>query len=160
MLWESQAPGSALQWDESQLSARELGLQLYSMEVNSADEYEAAFKRAIEAGNDALLVTLGPLANSNQRVIAELAINNRLPSLCAREDYSDNGCLMAYGPGYANEGRDGARYVDRILRGARPADLPVEQPMTFEFVVNMNTAHALGIMFPNDIMLQVTRVVQ
>jgi putative ABC transport system substrate-binding protein len=67
---------------------------------------------------------------------------------------------MAYGPGYANEGRDGARYVDRVLKGTKPADLPVEQPMTFEFVVNMNTAYALGIMFPNDIMLQVTRIVQ
>jgi putative ABC transport system substrate-binding protein len=160
VLWDPQAPGSAPQWEESQLAARELGLQLHSMEVSSADKYESAFRDAIEARSDAIWVTLNPLANSNQKVIAELAVTNHLPSLCAREDYSENGCLMAYGPGYANEGRDGARYVDRVLKGTKPADLPVEQPMTFEFVVNMNTAYALGIMFPNDIMLQVTRIVQ
>jgi putative ABC transport system substrate-binding protein len=160
VLWDPQAPGSVPQWEESQSPARELGLQLYSMEVSSADKYEAAFREAVEAGSTAVWVTLNPLANSNQKLIADLAISNRLPSLCAREDYSENGCLMAYGPGYANEGRDGARYVDRILRGAKPADLPVEQPMTFEFVVNLKTAQALDITFPQEIMLQVTEVIQ
>ena len=115
VLWDPQAPGSTPQWQESQLPARELGLELYSMQVSSVDKYEAAFKEAVEAHNDAVWVTLNPLANSNQKRIADLAVNNRLPSVCAREDYSQNGCLMAYGPGYGNEGRDGARYVDRIL---------------------------------------------
>jgi ABC-type uncharacterized transport system substrate-binding protein len=128
VLWDPQAPGSIPQWKESQLPARDLGLQLYSMEVSSIDKYEPAFKEAINAGNTAVWVTLNPLANSNQKLIAELAINSRLPSICARGDYAENGCLMAYGPGYSTEGRDGARYVDRILKGATPADLPVEQP--------------------------------
>jgi putative ABC transport system substrate-binding protein len=90
------------------------------MEVSSVEHYEAAFKEAIEARNTALWVTLNPLANSNQKKIAELAIGNRLPSICARWDYAENGCLISYGPGYGIEGRDGARFVDRILRGQSP----------------------------------------
>ncbi len=70
------------------------------MEVSSVDKYKVAFKEAINAGNTAVWVTLNPLANSNQKLIAELAINERLPSICARGDYAENGCLMAYGPGF------------------------------------------------------------
>jgi len=95
VLWDPHSPGSVPQWQESQLPARELGLQLYSMEVSSIDKYEAAFKEAVEARNTALWVTLHPLANSNQKKIADLAINNGLPSICARSDYSENGCMMA-----------------------------------------------------------------
>jgi putative tryptophan/tyrosine transport system substrate-binding protein len=160
VLWDPQAPGSTPQWQESHLVARELGLELYSMEVSSIDKYETAFKEAIEARNDAVWVTLNPLANSNQKLIADLAISHRLPSVCAREDYSQNGCLMAYGPGYSKEGRDGARYVDRILKGAKPADIPVEQPMTFELVINLRTAQALHRTIPLHLLLQATEVIQ
>jgi putative ABC transport system substrate-binding protein len=160
VLWDPQAPGSTPQWQESQQPARELGLELYSMEVSSLDRYEAAFKEAIEARSDAVWVTLNPLANSNQKLIADLAINSRLPSVCAREDYSQNGCLMAYGPGYGNEGRDGARYVDKVLKGAKPADIPVEQPMKFELVINLRTAQALGLTIPQHVLLQATEVIQ
>jgi putative ABC transport system substrate-binding protein len=160
VLWDPQAPGSIPQWKESQLPARELGLQLYSMEVSSVDKYEAAFKEAINARNTAVWVTLNPLANSNQKLIAELAIKNRLPSICARGDYAENGCLMAYGPGYSTEGRDGARYVDKILRGARPADLPVEQPTKFELVINLNTAKHIGVKIPQPVLNQADKVIE
>jgi len=160
VLWDPHAPGSVPQWQESQLRARELGLQLYSMEVSSVDRYEAAFKEAVEARNTALWVTLNPLANSNQRKIADLALSSRLPSICARSDYADNGCMMAYGPGYGTEGKDGARYVDRILRGAKPADLPVEQPMKFELVVNLLAAQKLGVDIPQSVLFQADRVIQ
>ena len=106
VLWDPQAPGSIPQWKESQLPARELSLQLYSMEVSSVDKYGAAFKEAVNARNTAIWVTLNPLANSNQELIAQLAIDNRLPSICARSDYAESGCMMAYGPGYSTEGRD------------------------------------------------------
>ncbi len=108
VLWDPRAPGSIPQWNESQLPARDLGLQLYSMEVSSIDKYPDAFQEAVKARNTAVWVTLNPLANSNQKLIAELAIKQRLPSICARGDYAENGCLMAYGPGFSNEGRDGA----------------------------------------------------
>jgi ABC-type uncharacterized transport system substrate-binding protein len=160
VLWDPKAPGSVPQWQESQVAARELGLQLYSMEVSSAENYAAAFKQAVEARNTALWVTLNPLANSNQKRIADLAISSRLPSVCARSDYSENGCMMAYGPGYATEGKDGARFVDKILRGARPADLPVEQPTKFALVINLKTAKALGLTIPPSVLLRADRIIQ
>jgi putative tryptophan/tyrosine transport system substrate-binding protein len=160
VLWDPQAPGSVPQWRDSQPPARELGLQLYSMEVSNVDKYEVAFKEAAEAGNTAVWVTLNPLANSNQKKIADLAINNGLPSICARSDYSENGCMMAYGPGYGIEGKDGARYVDKILKGAKPADIPVEQPMRFELVINLHTAKKLGLTIPQSVLFQADKIIQ
>jgi putative tryptophan/tyrosine transport system substrate-binding protein len=95
VLWDPQAPGSAPQWQDSQVPARELGLQLHSMQVSSADKYEEAFKEAAKAQSGALAVTLNPLANSNQKKIADLAMHYRLAAVCARADYADNGNLMA-----------------------------------------------------------------
>ena len=160
VLWDPQAPGSAPQWEESQLPAGQLGLDLHSMKVSAIGDYQAAFEDVIEAGSEAVWVTLNPLANSNQLLIADLAVNHRLPTICAREDYGQNGCLLAYGPGYRKEGRDGARYVDRILKGARPEDIPVAQPMTFELVVNLRTAEALGLTIPPHVLLQATTVIE
>jgi len=160
VLWDPQAPGSTPQWNESQLPARELGLQLYSMQVSSLDKYDSAFKEAVKAGNTAVRVTLNPLANSNQKLIADLAISHRLLSICARGDYAENGCLMAYGPGYSAEGRDGARYVDKILKGAKPAEVPVEQPMKFELVVNLKTAKQIGATIPQSVLFRADKVVK
>jgi putative tryptophan/tyrosine transport system substrate-binding protein len=160
VLWDPQAPGSVPQWQASQQPAQELGLHLYSMEVSKVEHYEAAFKAAVEARNTALWVTLNPLANSNQKKIADLAIQHGLPSICARSDYAENGCLMAYGPGYSIEGRDGARYVDKILKGTKPADIPVEQPLRFELVINLQTAHKLGPTIPQMVLFQADKIIR
>jgi len=160
VLWDPKAPGSIPQWEASQEPARQLGLELYSMEASSAESYSAAFKEAVKARADAVWVTLNPVANSNQKLIAELAIENKLPSICARGDYAENGCLMAYGPGYGNEGKDGARYVVRILKGAKPADLPIEQPTKFELLINQKTANRLGYPIPRSVMSRADRVIQ
>ena len=161
VLWDPKGgPGSVPQWNESQQPARDLGLQLYSMEVSGADRYEPAFKEAVKARNQAVWVTLNPLANSNQKRIADLAISHRLPSICAREDYADNGCLMAYGPGYAEEGRNGARYVDKVLRGAKPAEIPVEQPMKFDLVINLKTAKQIGFTIPPNVLARADKVIK
>jgi putative ABC transport system substrate-binding protein len=160
VLWDPQAPGSVPQWQDSQLPARELGLQLYSMEVSHVDNYEAAFKAVVEARSTALWVTLNPLANSNQKKIADLAIYHGLPSICARSDYAENGCMMAYGPGYGIEGKDGARYVDKILKGVKPADIPVEQPMKFELVINLQTANKLGLTIPQSVLFQADKIIK
>ena len=160
VLWDPQAPGSLPQWKESHEPAGQLGLQLWSMEVSSADRYEAAFKDAVKARNGAVWITLNPLANSNQKLIAELAASQRLPSICARSDYAENGCLMAYGPSYRNEGLSAARYVDRILKGAKPGDLPVEQPTIFELVLNLQTAKKIGVTIPRQVLLQADVVIE
>jgi putative ABC transport system substrate-binding protein len=160
VLWDPQAPGSVPQWQASQQPAQELGLHLYSMEVSRVEQYETAFKEAVEARNTALWVTLNPLANSNQKKIADLALTHGLPSICARADYAENGCMMAYGPGYSIEGKDGARYVDKILKGAKPADIPVEQPLRFELVINLQTAHKLGLTIPQLVLFQADKIIR
>jgi len=160
VLWDPHAPGSVPQWQASQQPAQELGLHLYSMEISRVEHYEAAFTAAVEARTTALWVTLNPLANSNQKKIADLAIHHGLPSLCARSDYAENGCLMAYGPGYSIEGRDGARYVDKILKGAKPADIPVEQPLRFELVINLQTAHKLSLTIPQMVLFQADKIIR
>ena len=160
VLWDPKAPGSIPQWEESQQPAHELGLQLYSMEVSSVERYEPEFKQAVNSRNRTIWVTLNPLANSNQKVIADLAIKYRLPSICARSDYADNGCLMAYGPSYSDEGKDGARYVDKILKGTKPADIPVEQPTKFELVINLKTAKQIGLTIPPNVLARADRVIR
>jgi putative ABC transport system substrate-binding protein len=160
LLWNPQNPGSVPQWKESQLPARELGLQLYSMKVSSADEYEGAFKEAIRARSVALAVTLDPVATSNQKRIAELATNNRLPAIYPQGDFVDSGGLMSYGPSFAAAGRDAARHVDKILKGAKPADLPVEQPIKFEFIINLKAAKQIGLTIPPNVLARADKVIK
>jgi len=160
VLWDPKAPGSVPQWEESKERAKALGLTMYSMDVSSSEQYEQAFARAVAARNRAVWVTLNPLANSNQLRIAELAVRHRLPSVCARGDYAENGCLMSYGPGYSLEGRDGARYIDKILKGSKPANLPVEQPTKFELIVNQKTAKRLGVTLPQEILIRTDAFVE
>jgi putative tryptophan/tyrosine transport system substrate-binding protein len=160
VLWDPHAPGSVPQWHASHEPAQALGLHLYSMEVSRVEDYEAAFHAAVEAGSTALWVTLNPLANSHQKKIADLALTHGLPSICARADYAENGCMMAYGPGYSIEGRDGARYVNKILKGTKPADIPVEQPLKFELIINLHTAHKLGLSIPQMVLFQADKIIQ
>ena len=141
-------------------AARALGLELHLLGVRSPDDLAGAFETAAQARVDSLLfVATGPLS-PNYAQIAELALRHRLPTISQDGEVAQAGALMAYGPSFPALSRRGAYYVDRILKGAKPADLPIEQPMTFDFVVNMKTAQALGITFPNEIMLQVTEVIE
>jgi len=160
VLWDPKNPGSTPQWNESQLAARDLRLQLHSMEVSSVDKYESAFKGAIKARSAALAVTLNPLANSNQKLVTDLAAKYRLPAIYGRSDYVDNGGLMSYGQSWAADGRDAARLVDKILKGTKPADIPVEQPMKFELVMNLKAVKALGLTIPPIVLMRVERVVK
>jgi putative ABC transport system substrate-binding protein len=160
VLWDPQNPGSIPQWQESQLAARELGLQLYSMEVSHADKYESAFKQATKARSAALSVTLNPLANSNQKLVAELATKNRLPAIYASVNYVENGGMMSYAQNIAADGRDASRLVDKLLKGAKPADIPVEQPTRFEFVINLKTAKQIGVTIPPDVLSRADRVIR
>jgi putative ABC transport system substrate-binding protein len=160
VLWNPKTQGSEQSWKESQLSARELGLQLHSMEVSSAEKYEDAFTEATKARSAALAVTLHTLANSNQKRIAELAAKHRLPAIYPRVDYVESGGLMSYGPDRAEPYRRAAVMADKILRGTKPADIPVEQPTKFEFVMNLKTAKQIGLTIPPTVMARVDRVIR
>jgi putative ABC transport system substrate-binding protein len=160
VLWDPQNPGSTPQWRESERAAKELGLQLHSMQVSHAENYENAFKQATRARSTALAVTLNPLANSNQKRVVDLAAKNRLPAIYARKEFVEAGGLMSYGPTFAADGPDAARLVDKILKGAKPADLPVEQPTKFELMINLKTAKTLGLTIPPVVLIRAERVIK
>jgi putative ABC transport system substrate-binding protein len=160
VLWNPQNPASAQSWKESQLSARKLGLQLHSMEVSTADKYKGAFKEAIKARSAALAVTQSPFINSYLTQIADLATKNRLPTISSRGDFVDGGGLMSYGPDQAEPYRRLASMVDKILKGAKPADLPVEQPTKFEFIVNLKTAKQIGVTIPPNLLARADKVIK
>src|SRR5215831_19710172 len=145
VLWNPRNPGNTHQWKESQLSARELGLELHSMEVSSADKYEGAFREAVKARTAALAVSLDSLVQSNLKLIADLAVKNRLPSIYPRGEFVENGGLMSYGADQTEPFRRVAWMVDKILKGTKPADIPVEQPTKFEMMINLKTAKTLGL---------------
>jgi putative ABC transport system substrate-binding protein len=157
VLWDPQSPG-APQWKESQLPARELGLQLYSMEVSSADKYEAAFKEAIKAGSTGLAVT--QQTRSNRKRIIDLATKNHLPAIYPSAGFVESGGLMSYGPDEIEPYRRAAVMVDKILKGAKPADLPVEQPTKFELMINLKTAKALGLTIPAVVLMRAEKVIK
>jgi putative tryptophan/tyrosine transport system substrate-binding protein len=160
VLWDPKNPGSTPQWKESELAAKELGLRLHSMRVSRADKYESAFQEATQAGSTALAVTLNPLANANQKLVVHLAAKNRLPAIYARKEFVEAGGLMSYGPTFAADGPDAARLVDKILKGAKPADLPVEQPTKFELMINLKTAKTLGLTIPPIVLIRAEKVIK
>ena len=160
LLWEPQDPGSAQEWKESQLPARELGLQLHSMEVSSADKVESAFNEATKARSDALAMTRSSVINRNQKRIADLAAKNRLPAIYPRGDFVDSGGLMSYGADQIEPYRRIASMVDKILKGTKPADIPVEQPTKFEFIVNLKTAKQIGLTIPPNVLVRADRVIK
>jgi putative ABC transport system substrate-binding protein len=100
------------------------------------------------------------LANSNQKRVVDLAAKNRLPAIYARKEFVEAGGLMSYGPSFATDGRDAARLVDKILKGAKPADLPVEQPTKFELMINLKTAKALGLTIPPVVLMRAEKVIK
>ena len=159
-LWDPQNPGNAQQWKESQLPARELGLQLHSMEVSSADKYEGAFKEAIKARSAALAVISSPLVSSNRKQIADRAEKHRLPAIYQRGDYVASGGLMSYGPDRAEPYKRAASMVDKILKGTKPTDIPVEQPTKFELVINLKAAKALGLTIPPVVLMRAEKVIK
>jgi putative tryptophan/tyrosine transport system substrate-binding protein len=160
VLWNPQDPANAQSWKESQLQARELGLQLHSMEVSSADKYEAAFKEATKARSGALAWMDAPLGSSSQQQTVELAHKYRLPAIYTRRGVVENGGLMSYGADQSEPFRRAAVFVDKILKGTKPADIPVEQPMRFELAINLKTAKALDLTIPPIVLMRATKVVK
>ena len=160
VLWNPQDPGPAKQWKESQLSARELGLQLHSMEINSADKLESAFKETTKVRAAALAVTQSAWANSNQKQIADLATKNRLPAIYPRGDFVASGGLMSYGADQTEPFRRGASMVDKILKGRKPAEIPVEQHTKFEFIINLKAAKQIGLTIPPNVLVRADKVIK
>ena len=147
------------QLDVAQDAARQLGVQLQPLEVASADSIPAAFEAAVQGRAEALVVTMDPLFFGQSKQIGALALKHRLPSIHGLAIGATAGGLMAYGPSDTDYYRIAAEFVDKILRGAKPADLPVEQPSKWELVINLQTAKALAITVPKSLLQQAERMI-
>ena len=162
VLWNPQNAVSTLNWKELQLPARQLGVQLHSLEVRSPKEFDQAFEDALRVRAGALTLMPAPLFGGivNLKRIADFAAKNRVPSISFSSEFADAGGLVTYGPDRADMFRRAATFVDKILKGAKPGDLPIEQPTKFELVVNMKTAKALGIKIPQSVLVRADGVIE
>jgi putative ABC transport system substrate-binding protein len=151
---------SGEQLQETQSAARSLGMRLDAHEARAPRELEGAFAAMRRKHADALFILPDTMFFTERRRIAELAEKSRLPAMAHWRAYVEAGGLMAYGPSFADANRRAAVYVDRILKGAKPADLPVEQPTKFELVINMKTAKVLGLTIPQSILSRADEIIQ
>jgi putative ABC transport system substrate-binding protein len=159
VLFHATDPTSLAEWDGLQAVARSLGLELQAMAVREPDELPGAFEVASGHGTGGLL-TLGAFTITQRARIINLAARYRLPAVYHVREFTDDGGLMAYGVKLRDRYRRAAGYTDKVLRGANPGDLPVEQPTTFDFIVNQKTAQSLGLAIPQSILAEATEIIQ
>ena len=145
---------------EAESAARTLGMQLRLHEVSSPGELSGAFTTMKREGVGAVLVVGGSMLYANRAELAGRAVDSRLPVMCPVRESVGAGCLMSYSPSLTGRFRRAAYFVDRILKGAKPADLPIEQPTTFELVINMKTAKALGLTIPQSLLLRADQIIE
>jgi putative ABC transport system substrate-binding protein len=160
VLWQPDAPPGPLPFQETQKAARALGLQLQSLEVQGPDDFDQSFAAMTREHADALVVISNPFLFSHRSRLAALAVQHQLPAIFHLREYVEAGGLMSYGTDSHERYRRVATYVDKILKGAKPADLPVEQPTTFELVINLKTAKTLGLTIPPMLLFRADKVIQ
>ena len=161
VLYDPANPASVLEVKEVlPVAARALGLTIQPWEVRAADGFEKVFAALNKQRPDGLYVPGGPLMSANQKRIADFALKSRLPSMYGRRESVDAGGLMSYGADLADSYRRVAYYVDKILKGAKPADLPVEQPTKFELVINLKTAKQIGLTIPPNVLARADKVIR
>lgn len=160
IIGSSNIPGQAQALKETELAAAALGVQLQYRDVVSPADIEAAFGAANASNVDAALVIGSPVLNINRRRVVELAMKHRLPATYTRPEFVEAGGLMTYGANYNDLYRRAAIYVDKILKGAKPADLPVQQPTMFELVINLNAAKQIGLTIPPQVLARADRVIK
>jgi putative ABC transport system substrate-binding protein len=159
-LWRSGGSRGNLALTDMEAAAKALGLKLLSLQVRSLDDFEGAFARAKKERAQALITTTGALINTQQRRVLDFAAKNRLPAIYHYSEFVEAGGLMSYGPDNTDVCRRAADFVDKILKGAKPADLPVQQATKFEFVVNLNAAKQIGLMIPQKVLARADKVIK
>jgi putative ABC transport system substrate-binding protein len=160
LLWNPANPGNVLCLRAVQAATLRMGMQLHPLEVRDANAFEHAFAEIAREPPDALLICRDDLTGAHARPIADFAVRSRLPTLTPSRGYVQAGALMSYGASVPDQWRRAATYVDKILKGTKPADLPVERPMKFELVINLKTVKALGLTLPPSILFQADEVIQ
>jgi putative ABC transport system substrate-binding protein len=159
-LWQPGTARGNLPLTEIEAPAKALGVKLQSLEVRALDDFDSAFARAKRDGAQALITTPSPLINTQQRQLLDFATKNRLPAMYPTSEFVEAGGLMSYAPSYTDLFRRAADFVDRILKGTKPADIPVEQPTKFEFAINLKAAKQIGVTIPPKVLAQADRVIK
>jgi putative ABC transport system substrate-binding protein len=156
----STEPGNAQRLKEIELAAGALKVNLQYLDVLSSKDIETAFRAATKGRADGVVMLGGTVFNTHRIQIVELAVKSRLPATYTRPEYVEAGGLMTYGPSINDLFRRAATYVDKILKGAKPADLPVEQPTKFEFIINLKAAKQIGLTIPPNVLARADRVIK
>ena len=160
VFWNPTNPTYGQVMEELEIGARALGLQLQRLEVRVPDDFEGAFAAATREQAGALIVPGDPLTTNRPKVVADLAAKSRLPAMMEFREFVEAGGLMSYGANIFDSYRQAATYVDKILKGAKPADLPMQQPMKLDLFVNLKTAKALGITIPQTLLTRADKVIE
>jgi putative ABC transport system substrate-binding protein len=159
-LWDPGGTRGNLPLTEMEAAAKALGLKVLSLEVRGLDDFESVFARAKREGAQALIIAPGPLINTQRRQVVDFAAKNRLPAMYTTSEFVEAGGLMSYAPNYADLWRRSADYVDKILKGAKPADLPIEQPTKFELIINLKSLKQIGLTIPPNVLVRADRVIR
>jgi putative ABC transport system substrate-binding protein len=160
VLWDPRLRAHTAMWKGIQVAGEALNVTPLAWEVRGPDDIERAFSAMSTERIGALVILPWPVAGQNRRLIVDRAATHRLPAIYAFREFAEAGCLMTYGPNNADLYRRAANYVDRILKGAKPAELPVAQPTTFELIINLRTAKALGLTVPPSLLLRADQVIE
>jgi putative ABC transport system substrate-binding protein len=160
IVWEPTDKGSAANFKETEAAAMSLEIQLQSFEVRRPEDIDGAFKAATAERTQALVALQSAVIVTHRGRIVELATKNRLPTMFAEAVHVESGGLMSYGPNFPDLFRRAATYVDKILKGTKPADLPVERPMKFELVINLKTAKQIGLTIPQSMLYRADKVIK
>jgi len=159
-LWNSALPERAVDFKETRAAARAFHIQLQSLEVRHPEDFEGAFQAATKERAQAFVILPDPLTNTHQARIVDFAVRKRLPTMFSQRPPVDAGGLMSYSPNYEDLFRRAATYVDKIPKGTKPADLPVEQPMKFELIINLKSAKQIGLAIPPNVLARADRVIK
>ncbi len=160
ILWNSASPITPPQFRAAQAAAQVLGIQLESLGVRAPDDFERAFQAATRRGTGALFILDDFFLTRHLTQIAKLTVKTRLPAMAGVTGFAEAGVLVSYGPNFAAITRRAVTYVDKILKGAKPADLPIEQPTKFDLVINLKTAKALGLTIPPSLLGRADEIIQ
>jgi ABC-type uncharacterized transport system substrate-binding protein len=160
VLWSPAEVGNARNFKETENTAQALGLKLLSVGLRTSDDLDNALQSSIRDRADALIVIRSPAYTSTGQRIVDFAAKNHLPTMFPERLFVEAGGLMSYAPNIADNFRRAATYVDKILKGAKPADLPVERPMKFEFMINLKTAKQIGLTIPPNVLVRANRVIK
>src|SRR5262244_3276794 len=160
VLWNSANPGAAAVFKQTQSAAQQLALPLQSLDVQTVNDLQGAFDIVTKRGVNGLVLLATVPITDHLKVVADLALKNRLPSIDDRSDFVEAGGLMSYGPNVSDMPHRAAKYVDKVLKGANPGDLPIERPTKFELMINLKTAKQIGLTIPPNVLARADKVIK